>query len=339
MIGDESDGTVIPQDLGLNWALSKKKSDYMGKRAHERSHMTDPERWKLVGLLTLDGSVIPDGAYAVSEGRNANGQGNVEGRVTSTYHSPTLQRGIAMGLITDGKRHAVLSDILGDEDHLGDMDFKVAGTRDGITALQLDIKVKGITVDIMKQALVQAREGRLHILGCMDEALTEARGDLSPHAPRIVVIHVNTEKIKDVIGPGGKNIRKIIEETQTTIDIQDDGSINIGSPDGERTERAIKMIRDLTAEAEVGKIYQGTVRSIKDFGCFVEIFPGTDGLVHISEICSARIDRNDIAKYMPEGEIVPVKVLAVDQSGRIKLSRKAALLDEKRSKKTEEKSE
>jgi polyribonucleotide nucleotidyltransferase len=235
--------------------------------------------------------------------------------------------GIAMGLITDGERHAVLSDILGDEDHLGDMDFKVAGTRDGITALQMDIKVKGITVDIMKQALVQAREGRLHILGCMDEVLSEGRSDLSPHAPRIVVIHVNTEKIKDVIGPGGKNIRKIIEETQTTIDIQDDGSINIGSPDGERTERAIKMIRDLTQEAELGKIYDGLVRSIKDFGAFVEIYPGTDGLVHISEICESRIDRDGISKYMKEGDECKVKVLNVDQSGRIKLSRKAAMKD------------
>ncbi len=235
--------------------------------------------------------------------------------------------GIAMGLITDGERHAVLSDILGDEDHLGDMDFKVAGTRDGITALQMDIKVKGITVDIMKQALVQAREGRLHILGCMDEVLSEGRSDLSPHAPRIVVIHVNTEKIKDVIGPGGKNIRKIIEDTQTTIDIQDDGSINIGSPDGERTERAIKMIRDLTQEAELGKIYDGLVRSIKDFGAFVEIYPGTDGLVHISEICENRIDRDGITKYMNEGDTVKVKCLNVDQSGRIKLSRKAAMKD------------
>ncbi|TAL17251.1 polyribonucleotide nucleotidyltransferase [bacterium] len=233
--------------------------------------------------------------------------------------------GIAMGLITDGSRYAVLSDILGDEDHLGDMDFKVAGTKNGITALQMDIKVQGLTVEIMKKALDQAKQGRMHILGRMEEAIKAPRGDLSPFAPRIVVIQVNTERIKDVIGPGGKNIRKIIELTQTTIDINDDGSIHIGSPDSERTEMAIKMIRQLTAEAEIGKIYQGTVRKIMDFGAFVEIFPGTDGLVHISEISSTRVDRTDIAKYLPEGSVTPVKVLAIDQTGRIKLSRKAAL--------------
>ncbi len=235
--------------------------------------------------------------------------------------------GIAMGMITDGDRFAVLSDILGDEDHLGDMDFKVAGTKDGITALQMDIKVKGITVDVMRKALEQAKEGRLHILGKMAEALSTHRDDLSPYAPRIVVIKVSTERIKDVIGPGGKNIRKIIELTQTTIDINDDGTINIGSPDGERTKQAIKMIRDLTQEAEVGKIYDGTVRKIMDFGAFVEIFPGTDGLVHISEITAARIDRDDITKYMPEGGTVKVKVVNVDNSGRIKLSRKAAMAE------------
>jgi polyribonucleotide nucleotidyltransferase len=190
----------------------------------------------------------------------------------------------------------------------------------------MDIKVAGgLSLDIMRQALEQARRGRLHILDKMAEALTTHRPDLSPHAPRITIIRVNTERIKDVIGPGGKNIRKIIELTQTTIDIQDDGTIHIGSPDGVRTEQAIKMIRDLTQEAEVGKIYHGTVRKIMDFGAFVEIYPGTDGLVHISEIATARLDRNDIAKYMAEGETVPVKVLSVDSSGRIKLSRKAAI--------------
>ncbi len=233
--------------------------------------------------------------------------------------------GIAMGLILDGGRYAVLSDIIGDEDHLGDMDFKVAGTAGGVTALQMDIKVKGITVEIMRTALDQAKRGRLHILGEMAKAITTARPDISPYAPRITVIKINPEKIKDVIGPGGKNIRKIIEVTQTSIDINDDGSINIGSPDGSRTEAAIKMIRELTQEAEVGKIYTGTVRKIMDFGAFVEIFPGTDGLVHISEITTTRLDRNDIAKYMAEGSQVSVKVISIDQNGRIKLSRKAAM--------------
>ncbi len=231
--------------------------------------------------------------------------------------------GIAMGLILEGERFAVLSDILGDEDHLGDMDFKVAGTREGITALQMDIKVQGITVEIMRTALEQARRGRLHILDCMDKALTQSRAELSPLAPRITVIHVNTEKIKDVIGPGGKNIRNIIAVTQTSIDIEDDGSIRIASTNEAQTQAAIKMIRDLTQEAEVGKVYQGTVRKIMDFGAFVEIFPGTDGLLHISEIDKERVA--NVTDYLKEGDSVPVKVLAVEPNGRIKLSRKAAI--------------
>jgi polyribonucleotide nucleotidyltransferase len=238
--------------------------------------------------------------------------------------------GIAMGLILEGERFAVLSDILGDEDHLGDMDFKVAGTREGITALQMDIKVQGITQEIMKVALEQARRGRLHILGCMDQALSKNRPELSPLAPRITVIKVNPEKIKDVIGPGGKNIRKIIEVTKTTIDIQDDGSINIASTDEAGTLAAIKMIRALTAEAEIGKVYEGTVRRIMDYGAFVEIFPGTDGLVHISEIDKVKVQ--SVSEFLKEGDVVPVKVVSIDQSGRIKLSRKAALYpDEPRS--------
>jgi len=223
--------------------------------------------------------------------------------------------GIAMGLIMEGDKYAVLSDILGDEDHLGDMDFKVAGTRDGITALQMDIKIEGITTDIMRTALEQARKGRLHILGCMDKALTEPRAELSAYAPRITVIQVNTEKIKDVIGPGGKNIRNIIQVTQTTIDIEDDGSA--------QTKDAIKMIRDLTQEAEVGKVYEGIVRRIMDFGAFVELFPGTDGLLHISEIDTVRV--NSVSDYFKVGDEVTVKVLNIDQNGRIKLSRKATL--------------
>ena len=231
--------------------------------------------------------------------------------------------GIAMGLILEAGRHAVLSDILGDEDHLGDMDFKVAGTREGITALQMDIKVQGITHEIMQTALEQARRGRLHILGCMDKALPTPRADLSPFAPRITVIHVNPEKIKDVIGPGGKNIRKIIEQTKTTIDIQDDGSINIASANEVGTLDAIKMIRALTQEAEIGKVYDGIVRRIMDYGAFVEIFPGQDGLLHISEIEKTKV--TSVSDFLKEGDVVPVKVVSIDQGGRIKLSRKAAL--------------
>jgi polyribonucleotide nucleotidyltransferase len=231
--------------------------------------------------------------------------------------------GIAMGLILEGDRFAILSDILGDEDHLGDMDFKVAGTREGITALQMDIKVQGITQEIMRIALEQARRGRLHILGEMEKALATPRPELSPFAPRITVLHVNPEKIKDVIGPGGKNIRKIIEQTKTTIDIQDDGSIHIASVNEAQTLDAIRMIRALTQEAEVGKIYEGVVRRVMDYGAFVEIFPGQDGLLHISEIEKTKVAA--VSDFLKEGDVVPVKVLSIDQSGRIKLSRKAAL--------------
>jgi polyribonucleotide nucleotidyltransferase len=234
--------------------------------------------------------------------------------------------GIAMGLILEGDQHAVLSDILGDEDHLGDMDFKVAGTRDGITALQMDIKVAGITPEIMAQALEQARNGRLHILDCMDKAITTPRGELSPHAPRITVIHVNTEKIKDVIGPGGKNIRNIIAVTGCSVDIEDDGSVRIASTNEEQTKQAIQMVRDLTQEAEEGKIYNGIVRRIMDFGAFVEIFPGTDGLLHISEIDNQRV--NAVTDFLKEGDELPVKVLRVEANGRIKLSRKAAMAEQ-----------
>ncbi|RMG87324.1 MAG: polyribonucleotide nucleotidyltransferase [Candidatus Dadabacteria bacterium] len=231
--------------------------------------------------------------------------------------------GIAMGLIIEGDRYAVLSDILGDEDHLGDMDFKVAGTREGITALQMDIKVAGITPEIMRQALEQARQGRLHILGEMEKAISAPRPDISPYAPRITVIKINPEKIKDVIGPGGKMIRKIIQETQTSIDIEDDGSVMIASTNEEQCKKAIKMIEDLTQEAEVGRVYEGIVRRVTDYGAFVEIFPGTDGLLHISEIDKERV--NKVTDYMKEGDTVPVKVISIDNTGRIKLSRKAAL--------------
>ncbi|MDF1552872.1 MAG: polyribonucleotide nucleotidyltransferase [Deferrisomatales bacterium] len=231
--------------------------------------------------------------------------------------------GVAMGLIAEGERYAVLTDILGDEDHLGDMDFKVAGTREGITALQMDIKVRGLTREILAAALAEARRARLHILDRMEEALAAPRADLSPWAPRITVIHVSPEKIRTVIGPGGKTIRAIVAATQAAIDVEDDGSVRVASSDEARAQEAIRMIRDLTQEAEVGKVYQGVVRRIMDFGAFVEIFPGTDGLVHISEIAHERVAT--VTDYLKEGDEVPVKVLHVDASGKIKLSRKAAL--------------
>jgi len=231
--------------------------------------------------------------------------------------------GIAMGLIKEGDDVTILSDILGDEDHLGDMDFKVAGTSEGVTALQMDIKITGVTRDIMKSALEQAREGRLHILGRMAEALETPRQEMSPFAPRITTIYVKTDKIRDVIGSGGKNIRGITESTGVTIDIEDTGKINIASADMAACEKAIKMIRDLTAEAEEGKLYMGTVKKVMDFGAFVEIFPGTDGLVHISELDTERV--KNVSDVLREGDKVLVKCIGIDKQGKIKLSRKEAL--------------
>lgn len=231
--------------------------------------------------------------------------------------------GIAMGLIKEGENIAVLSDILGDEDHLGDMDFKVAGTESGITAFQMDIKITGVTKDILRQAIYQAKEGRLHILKKMKEAISSPRTELSVHAPRIITIYVKQEKIKDVIGPGGKNIKGIIEKTGVKIDIDDSGKVNIASPDDEAAQKAIAIIKELTQEAEVGKIYLGKVRKIMDFGAFVEIFPGTDGLVHISQLSEERV--KDVKDVLKEGDEVLVKVLEVDRQGKIRLSRKEAL--------------
>ncbi len=231
--------------------------------------------------------------------------------------------GIAMGLIKEGDDVVVLSDILGDEDHLGDMDFKVTGTRDGITALQMDIKISGVSKEIMGQALDQAREGRIHILGKMSEAIAVSRSDLSPYAPRITTINVKPDQVRTVIGPGGKNVRGIIEATGCSIDIEDDGRINIASSDGEACKAAIKMIRNLTQDAEVGRLYMATVKKIMDFGAFVEIFPGTEGLVHISELAKERV--KNVTDILNEGDKVLVKCLDIDRQGKIKLSRKEAL--------------
>ncbi len=231
--------------------------------------------------------------------------------------------GIAMGLIKEGNDVAILSDILGDEDHLGDMDFKVAGTTTGVTALQMDIKITGVSKEIMQKALAQAREGRIHILGKMAETIATPRPDLSAYAPRITTIWVKTDKIRDVIGSGGKNVRGITEATGVTIDIEDTGRINIASTDKAACDKAIKMIRDLTAEAEEGKLYMGTVKKVMEFGAFVEIFPGTDGLVHISELDKERV--KNVTDVLKEGDKVLVKCIGIDKQGKIKLSRKEAL--------------
>ena len=235
--------------------------------------------------------------------------------------------GIAMGLVKEGDNVLILSDILGDEDHMGDMDFKVAGTREGITALQMDIKIEGLSKPIMQQALDQARKGRLFILDKMQETIKEPRQEISPYAPKILSIHINPDKIRDIIGPGGKVIRAMQTETDTRIDIDDSGLVKILSVDKESGEKALKMVRDIVQEAEVGALYEGTVRKIMDFGAFVEIFPGTDGLVHISQLDSRRV--NKVSDILKEGDKVMVKVLEVDRDGKIRLSRKAAMEYEK----------
>src|ERR1700733_11692889 len=234
--------------------------------------------------------------------------------------------GVAMGLVKEGEQYAILTDIAGAEDHYGDMDFKVAGTRDGITALQMDIKVAGITSQIMREALAQAQRGRLFILGKMDEVITEGRVKVSTYAPRIYTLQIPVDKIRDVIGPGGKMIRSIIEQTGVKIDVEDSGKVNVASNDEVSANKALQIIRDLTASAEVGKTYLGKVSRLADFGAFVEILPGLDGLLHISEVAEHRI--KDVRDELKEGDQVLVKVLAVE-GNRIKLSRKAILKEQR----------
>jgi polyribonucleotide nucleotidyltransferase len=228
--------------------------------------------------------------------------------------------GIAMGLIKDADRFAVLTDIIGDEDHLGDMDFKVAGTGDGVTALQMDIKIDGITREIMEQALAQAREGRLHILGKMGQVITRPSHELSEFAPRYTTLRINPEKIRDVIGKGGVTIRAITEETGATIDINDDGTIKIASVDKAAGDEARRRIEQITADVEVGQIYEGKVVRIMDFGAFVAILPGRDGMVHISQICEERVQ--NVSDKLAVGDVVKVKVLEIDKQGRVRLSMK-----------------
>ncbi len=236
--------------------------------------------------------------------------------------------GIAMGLVMDEKtgKYAVLSDIAGAEDHYGDMDFKVAGTSSGITALQMDIKVSGITTEVMRKALEQARQGRMHILGKMKDAIETHRTNISQHAPRIVTIRIPVDKIRDVIGPGGKMIRSIIERTGVKIDVEDDGRVNVASADETSAQKAISIIQELTATPELNKTYLGKVQRITDFGAFVEIMPGTDGLLHVSEIANHRV--KDVRDELKEGEQLMVKVINIDPTGKIRLSRKALLQEE-----------
>jgi polyribonucleotide nucleotidyltransferase len=236
--------------------------------------------------------------------------------------------GIAMGLIKEGNRFAVLTDILGDEDHLGDMDFKVAGTEQGITALQMDIKITGITKDIMQAALIQAREGRMHILEIMKQAMPTVREEMSAYAPRILTIKINPEKIRDVIGKGGAVIRALTEETGTTIDIGEDGTVSIACLSSEAGELAKRRIEELTAEVEVGRVYEGTVLKLLDFGAIVSVLPGKDGLLHISQIAHERV--NTVGEHLKEGQVVNVKVLEADEKGRLRLSMKALLEAPKR---------
>ena len=231
--------------------------------------------------------------------------------------------GIAMGLIKDGNRFAVLTDILGDEDHLGDMDFKVAGTTAGVTALQMDIKIQGITKEIMQVALAQAKEARLHILAKMQEAMGGAKAEVSQFAPRLYTMKINPEKIRDVIGKGGSTIRALTEETGCTIDIGEDGTITIASTDADKAAHAKKRIEEITAEVEVGKIYEGPITKILDFGALVNLMPGKDGLLHISQIAHQRVEK--VTDYLKEGQVVRVKVLETDEKGRVKLSMKALL--------------
>jgi polyribonucleotide nucleotidyltransferase len=233
--------------------------------------------------------------------------------------------GVAMGLIKEGDKVVVLTDILGDEDHLGDMDFKVVGTRQGITGLQMDIKIDGVDRDIMSQALAQAKKGRIHILEKMEEALGTPRAAVSEHAPKYVTIKIHPDKIRDIIGPGGKIIREMTAEYDSKIDVEDDGTIKIFSNSCEMANALIQRIQQITAVPEVGKIYEGEVRTIKEFGAFVQIFPGTDGMVHISELANDRV--KNVTDVVKEGDMIKVKVIDIDNRGRIRLSRKAALAE------------
>jgi polyribonucleotide nucleotidyltransferase len=294
----------------------------------EIGHGTLAER--AISKVLPSNEVFPYTIRIVSDVLESNGSSSMAtvcGSVLSLMDAgvpiKTPVAGIALGLIKEDDRFIILSDILGDEDHIGDMDFKVAGTREGITALQMDIKITGITPEILRNALDQARDGRLFILGKMEETISEPRSALSVWAPRIATIQVRTDKIGDVIGPGGKVIKGIVEQTGAKIDIDESGRVNIYSHDLESVNKAIAMIQAITQEAELNKIYRGKVRRIVDFGAFVEIFPGTDGLVHISQLAEGRV--KTVRDVVKEGDEIMVKVIEIDKQGKIRLSRKEAL--------------
>jgi polyribonucleotide nucleotidyltransferase len=234
--------------------------------------------------------------------------------------------GIAMGLVKEGDRFGILTDIMGTEDHYGDMDFKVAGTERGVTALQMDIKIGGVSVEIMRSALEQAREARLSVLAKMREAIEKPRAELSPHAPRFVTVKIRPEKIREIIGPGGKVIRGIQEQTGTKIDVEDDGRVTVFSPDAASVQKAVGIIQDICREVELDRIYLGKVKKIVEFGAFVEVIPNTEGLLHISQIAESRI--RSVQDVLTEGDEVVVKVIEIDSSGKMRLSRKMALREQ-----------
>jgi polyribonucleotide nucleotidyltransferase len=234
--------------------------------------------------------------------------------------------GVAMGLIKEGAKVAILTDILGSEDHLGDMDFKVAGTEKGVTALQMDIKIAGVSIEIMRDALAKAREARMVVLGKMREAIEKPKPELSPYAPRFVTIKIRTDKIREIIGPGGKVIRGIQEQTGTKIDVEDDGRVTIFSPDQASVQKALSIVQDIVREVELDRIYLGKVKKIVEFGAFVEVIPNTEGLLHISQIAESRI--RSVQDVLTEGDEVLVKVIEIDGNGKMRLSRKMALRDQ-----------
>ena len=285
--------------------------------------------WRGINAVMPTAEEFPYSVRVVSEITESNGSSSMASvcgtslaLMDAGVPIKTSVAGIAMGLVKEGDDFVVLSDILGDEDHLGDMDFKVAGTRDGITALQMDIKIEGITQEIMQIALQQAYGARVHILNVMDQAISGHREEISDHAPRITTIKINPEKIRDVIGKGGATIRALTEETGTTIELDDDGTVKIASSNGEATQEAIRRIQEITAEVEVGTVYNGKVVRIVDFGAFVTILPGKDGLVHISQIAEERVA--NVSDYLEVGQEVKVKVMEVDRQGRVRLSMKEA---------------
>jgi polyribonucleotide nucleotidyltransferase len=283
--------------------------------------------WRAINPLLPDKTMFPYTIRVVSEITESNGSSSMAtvcGTSLALMDAGVpLKRpcaGIAMGLILEGKDFAVLSDILGDEDHLGDMDFKVAGTAEGVTSLQMDIKITGITEEIMRVALHQAQEGRMHILGEMGKAIGAARAELGEHAPRIETIKIPTDKIREVIGSGGKVIREIVEKTGAKIDIADDGTIKVASSDGESIRAALKWIKGIVAEPEIGEIYEGKIVKIMDFGAFVNFFGPRDGLVHISELAPKRVAK--VGDVVKEGDKVWVKLIGMDDRGKVRLSMK-----------------